>query len=215
MKVAIVDDHKLFRRSLNYLLTSFEGVQVAFEAKDGNQLFETLKSHPVDLVLLDIEMPKMNGYKACRLLRNNYPNIKIIIVSQLTTKESIHTVMELGAHGFFSKNAEPESLRDAILSIEEKDFYFDQQLGSIMREAMLREKRISATAQEKFSRRELEVVKLACKEYSSKEIANNLNINVRTVEGHRSRLMEKTSSKNFLGVIFFALKAGYIKIEDL
>lgn len=214
MKVAIVDDHKLFRRSLNYLLASFEGIQVAFEAKDGKELLELLKTYSVELVLLDIEMPGMDGYRTCKALRKDFPAIKVLIVSQLTTKESIHTVMELGAHGFFSKNADPENLRNAILAIEEKDFYFDQQLGSVVREAMLQEK-IAITAQGNISKRELEVLKLACKEYSSKEIADNLNIDVRTVEGHRSRLMKKTDSKNFLGVILYALKAGYIQVEEL
>lgn len=219
LRIGIVDDHQLFRKSLSLLVDSFDGTKVVLEAENGLQLFEMLEFIPLDLLLLDIQMPQMDGYETCQILRKKYPDIKVLIVSQLATRESIHKVMELGAHGFFSKNSNPEQLELAIMNIYEKDFYFGQELGTVLKEAILWQKNykiddhILSTAQ--ISARELDVIKLACREYSSSEIAEKLFISVRTVETHRKRIMEKTQSKNFIGVVLFILKQGLITVEEL
>ncbi|WP_296151596.1 response regulator transcription factor [uncultured Flavobacterium sp.] len=219
LRIGIVDDHQLFRKSLSLLVDSFDGTKVVLEAENGLQLFEMLEIIPLDLLLLDIQMPQMDGYETCQILRKKYPDIKVLIVSQLATRESIHKVMELGAHGFFSKNSNPEQLELAIMNIYEKDFYFGQELGTVLKEAILWQKNykiddhILSTAQ--ISARELDVIKLACREYSSSEIAEKLFISVRTVETHRKRIMEKTQSKNFIGVVLFILKQGLITVEEL
>lgn len=219
LRIGIVDDHQLFRKSLSLLVDSFDGTKVVLEAENGLQLFEMLEVISLDLLLLDIQMPQMDGYETCQILRKKYPEIKVLIVSQLATRESIHKVMELGAHGFFSKNSNPEQLELAIINIYEKDFYFGQELGTVLKEAILWQKNykiddhILSTAQ--ISARELDVIKLACREYSSSEIAEKLFISVRTVETHRKRIMEKTQSKNFIGVVLFILKQGLITVEEL
>lgn len=219
LRIGIVDDHQLFRKSLSLLVDSFDGAKVVLEAENGLQLFEMLEVISLDLLLLDIQMPQMDGYETCQILRKKYPEIKVLIVSQLATRESIHKVMELGAHGFFSKNSNPEQLELAIINIYEKDFYFGQELGTVLKEAILWQKNykiddhILSTAQ--ISARELDVIKLACREYSSSEIAEKLFISVRTVETHRKRIMEKTQSKNFIGVVLFILKQGLITVEEL
>lgn len=218
MQIGLVDDHRLFRKSLALLIDAINGTEVVLQAGNGKELLEQLDTVPVDLVLLDIQMPEMDGYETCKQLRKHYPEIKILIISQLTTKESIHKVMELGANGFFSKDAEPEKLEKAILDIRAKDYFFDDDLASVIREAILWEKRLPAhllSSPVAISHREMEVIKLACKEMSSFEIADKLCINVRTVETHRKRIMEKTGSKNFIGVVLFALKHGLLLVEEI
>lgn len=219
LRVGIVDDHKLFRKSLSLLVDSFKETEVVLDAENGLQLLEFLKTVSVDLLLLDIQMPEMDGFETCLILRKKYPDIKVLIISQLATKESIHKVMELGAHGFFSKNSNPEQLELAIKNIYEKDFYFGQELGTVLREAILWEKNYKiddyALSTAQISPRELDVIKLACREYSSSEIAEKLFISVRTVETHRKRMMEKTHSKNFIGVVLFILKQGLITVDEL
>lgn len=218
LQIGIVDDHLLFRRSLAHLVGTFEGVKVVLEAENGKKLFDLLPDVSVDLLLLDIQMPEMDGFEACTLLRSRYPAIKILIVSQLTTKESIHKVMELGAHGFFTKNSDPEQLEQAILSIRDKDFYFGQELGVVLREAILWEKKMPTpllSSPVSITHREMDVIRKACKELSSIEIADQLCISVRTVETHRKRIMEKTNSKNFIGVILFALRHELLLVDDL
>ena len=150
------------------------------------------------------------------MVRELYPGIKIIIVSQLVTKEAIHRIMELDLHGYFSKNADPEQLKDAFKSILEKDFYFGQELGVIVREAVLWEKgREKNNNLPRLSDREIQIIKLACLEYSSLEIAQKLYLSVRTVEAHRKKIMAKTESRNFIGVVLYALKNDIIKMESV
>ncbi|MCL9807625.1 response regulator transcription factor [Flavobacterium amniphilum] len=218
LKIGLVDDHRLFRKSLALLIDSIERAEVVLQAGNGKELMEQLEAIPVDLVLLDIQMPEMDGFETCKQLRKHYPDVKILIISQLTTKESIHRVMELGANGFFSKDAEPEKLEKAIKDIRAKDYFFDDDLASVIREAILWEKRKPSNLLDSpapITRREMDIIRLACKELSSSEIADKLFINVRTVETHRKRIMEKTDSKNFIGVVLFALRHGLLLLEEL
>ncbi len=217
--VALVDDHQLFRKSLSLLLNSFENISAVFDTDDGKQLLNFLEGSTLDVALLDLQMPLMDGYEVCKLLRINYPHVKIIIVSQLTTKEAIHKVMELGANGFFTKNSPPEQLEVAIKNVIERDYYFDLELSAVIREAILWEKRLPGNSLNinfnSFSKREIEIIVLSCREYSSKEMASRLYISVRTVEKHRNHIMEKANSKNFIGAILYALKNNFISLEDI
>lgn len=216
--VALVDDHQLFRKSLSLLLNTFENISTVFDTDNGKNLLDFLEDSPLDVALLDLQMPLMDGYELCKLLKNNYPHIKIIIVSQLTTKEAVHKVMEHGANGFFTKNSPPEQLEVAIKSVMEKDYYFDLELSAVIREAILWQKKLTVNSygiSNSFSRREIEVLLLSCKELSSKEIASTLYISVRTVEKHRNHIMEKSQSKNFIGAILYALKNNYISLDEI
>jgi DNA-binding NarL/FixJ family response regulator len=221
MNIAIVDDHQLFRKSLALLVDSFEGISVAYQAENGREFLEKLASSPVDLVLLDIQMPEMDGFETCKILKEKYPDLYIIIISQLTTKESVHKVMEMGANGFFTKNSNPEQLEEAIKSVRDKGYYFGNELGSILRDALLWEKNANQSTIEymspevSFTSREIDIIKLAAKEYSSREIADELSIAPRTVETHRRHLMEKTDSKNIIGVVIFALKYNLVKLSEI
>lgn len=223
MKVAIVDDHQLFRKSLAHLLNSFDGIEVVLQANNGKEFLESIAQNQIDLVLLDIQMPEMDGFQTCKVLRDKYPEIYVLIISQLTTKESIHKVMELGAHGFFTKNSDPDQLHNAILSIHNNGYYFGNELGAVIREVMLWEKKNIFNTNEDIveidenclTSREIEIIKLVSNGRSSKEISDILNINVRTVETHRKHIMEKTNAKNFIGVVVFALKYQLIALEEI
>ena len=135
IKVAIVDDHQLFRRSLTHFVNDNKGMHVAIEAANGQQLLDQLEKTPVDVVLLDIEMPVMNGYETSEHLSEKYPEIKILIISQLTSRESIHRMMDVGAQGYFTKSSNPEQLEHAIRHVHEKGFYFGVELAAVIKEA--------------------------------------------------------------------------------
>lgn len=179
---------------------------------------EYVKAKNIDVVLLDIQMPMLNGFEVCKQLKIINSEIKILIISQLTSKEVIHHVMECGADGFCSKNSSSEHLEIAIRKIMEHDYYFDNELGSVIRDAILWDKNEGQsyyfTKSISLTEREIDIIKMACAEYSSKEIANKLFISTRTVENHRKRIMEKTQAKNFIGVILYTLKINAINIED-
>lgn len=218
IKIALVDDHQLFRKSLGLLIKSFDNTEIVFDTDDGNLLFKFLEHNKVDLVLLDLQMPKMDGYQICSMLKEKYKNVKILIISQLITKEAIHDIMELGANGYFTKNSDPEHLEVAIQSVMEKDYYFDIELSAIIREAILWEKSTSNLKiidEVDFTKREVEIIKMICKEMSSQEVGDMLFISKRTVDKHRTRIIEKTNSKNFIGVVLYALKRQIITIDNL
>lgn len=220
IRIALVDDHQLFRKSLSLLIATFEDVEVVFDTDDGTKLLERLENgEQIDVVLLDIQMPIMDGFEICTLLKKSNPDVKILIVSQLTTKEAVHKIMDCGANGFFTKNSPPELLEQAIKGIVNKDYYFDMELAAVVREAILWEKKVQSTfnfAQKiNLTGREVEIILMACKEMSSIEIGDKLCISTRTVEKHRKRIMEKTESKNFIGVVLYALKCNAIYLEDI
>jgi len=218
LKIALIDDHLLFRRSMSLLINSFEGMKVVVDAAEGNQCLTKLVTTPVDVLLLDIQMPVMDGYETCKQVKSKFPDVKILIVSQLSSRESIHKMMELGAHGYFTKNSNPDQLELAIRNVHEEGFYFGQELSLVIKEAMFWENKNAINYDEPkdlFSERELQIIKMICKEYKSKEIADILFINVRTLESHRKNVMDKSNDKNIIGVILFALKNGIITIDEL
>ncbi|AWI26621.1 response regulator transcription factor [Flavobacterium pallidum] len=232
IKVAIVDDHQLFRKSLVLLVNSFKGVQVVSDSENGKVFIEKLEKTEIkpDIVLLDIEMPEMDGYETCIILRRNFPEIKVLIVSQLTTKESIHKILELGAHGYFTKNSDPGQLQQAIKSLEKTGYYFGMELGSVIREALLWQNRSNINVEETeveqggqeadkadkngLSEREIEIIKMTCQEFSNADIAKELCISAKTVEGHKKRILDKTNTKNFIGAIIYAFRNNYLSMDD-
>lgn len=217
LRIGIVDDHLLFRRSMSLLINSFKGISVIFDAENGKTFLEKLRGNPIDIVLLDLHMPVMDGYEVCKLLLQDYPQIKILVVSQLSTRESIHKVMELGANGYFTKNSDPDQLESALRNVQDNGFYFGLELGTVIKEAMLWEKnsyKKTKYPKDLLSDRELQIIKMICKELSSKEIAERLFITLKTVETHRRHIMDKTDAKNFIGVLLFAIKNKILNIEE-
>jgi len=218
IRIALVDDHQLFRKSLASLLESSIDFDIIYDTDNGLHFLEYVQAENIDVVLLDIQMPILNGFEVCKRLKMINPDIKILIISQLTSKEVIHHVMECGADGFCSKNSSPEHLEIAIRKIMEHDYYFDNELGSVIRDAILWDKNSNLyfdfTKSVTFTKREVEIIKMVCREMSTKQIANSLFISSRTVENHKKNIMEKTQTKNFIGVILYAMKINAINIDD-
>jgi DNA-binding NarL/FixJ family response regulator len=216
INIGIVDDHKLFRRSLSLLVNMFDGMRVVAEAENGSDFIKAASTIPMDIVLLDIQMPEMDGFETCAKIVSLFPDIKVIIVSQLTSKESVTKMIHYGAHGYFTKNSEPAHLEAAIKAVDRKGFYFGADLGEVIRDALSEQKRYPIPHFGAIlTPRELDIVRMAAREYSSSRIATELFINVRTVETHRKRIMEKTNSKNFLGVVLYAIRNNYISLTDV
>lgn len=219
IKIALVDDHQLFRKSLSFLINSMDGMQVVYDSDDGHDFLEYAKTNPLDLVLLDIQMPIVSGFEVCRQLKEFDADIKILIISQLTTKEAIHQVMTAGANGFFTKNASPELLEVAIQNIIHEGFYFDVGLSSTIREAIIWDKKTqfntNTAVDVKLTVREIQIIKMICQEKTSHDIATALKITSRTVETHRNRLIKRLKVKNFIGVILYALKIEAFHLDDI
>ncbi len=216
IKVGITDDHELFRKSLKLLVNAFENMEVVLEASNGIDLLHQITKIDIDVLLLDIQMPKMNGIEACKHLNRIKPDLKILILTHLDKVTTISQVLNLGINGYFTKNANPNDLKNAILQVDGNGFYYEKDLTPII-EYMKRNPLNIPKSQKtvKLSKRQLEIIKLTIQEFSGNEIADLLCISPKTVERHKQILMDKTDSSNFIGVIRFAIVHNLISVYQL
>jgi len=216
IKIGITDDHTLFRKSLRFLINSFDKMEVVLEAKNGNELLQKLKAGTIDVLLLDLQMPEMDGFNTCLKLNELYPNIKVLVLTHLDEQETIRRVLNLNIQGYFTKSTDPQELKNAILKLSNNGFYFEKKLTSIIQFLIDNPYFDEKTNEYKpFTKREMQVLKLTIKELNGLEIADKLCISPKTVEKHKGNLMNKTDSKNFIGVIIYALIHNLISFKDI
>jgi DNA-binding NarL/FixJ family response regulator len=219
INVAIADDQKLFRKGMTVLVNSFENMTIMLEAENGRQLLTLLEQAEVipNIILLDLSMPEMNGLEALKVIKESYPTIGVIILTIHEAENHILATIQAGANAYLAKNAEPEEVEKAIREVHKNDFYFTAPMLEIMRKGLL--KKLQPLNLDKnenpLSPRELEVLQLICKQFSSVEIAEKLFLSNRTVEGHRNNLLAKTGSRNTAGLVLYALKHKLVEIDEL
>lgn len=207
IKLAVVDDQLLFRRGIISLIKEFEEIDVVIEAGNGKELIEGIKKRKPHIVLLDLQMPVMDGIETTAYLSEKYPDVKILILTMHDDDEFILHLIEKGANGFLLKNNSIDIVIDAIYSIVENGYYFNDRISKTMIKGLVRSKKIKPVFQSvSLSDREIEVIMLICKEYTNKEISERLCISIRTVENHRDKILEKTGARNTAGIVMFALK---------
>ncbi|WP_256463647.1 response regulator transcription factor [Flavobacterium sp. HJ-32-4] len=219
IKIAVVDDHQLFRNSLSMLLNSIAGTKVVFETSDGALLLKHLRKNTIDVAMIDVRQPHTEHYKFCRALTKKNPTLRVIVVSQLDINESAHRYFKSGVSGFLGKDASAEQLANCIRSVTEKH-PTNFGLSHLLAQAAALPQKSELILPEgrrliEFSKREMEIIRLSCRERSNKQIADDLSISIRTVEQHRKRMMERTGTKNFIGTIMFVLKHQLLHIDDL
>jgi DNA-binding NarL/FixJ family response regulator len=214
IKVALVDDQQLFRAGINSLLKEYDDFNVMLEATNGKDFIDQLKRHKPHVVLLDIEMPEMNGIDTTVFLNANYPEIKIIILTMHNEEEFVFDLISKGAHGFLPKDRSVEEVANAIYSVIDKGKYYNDEITDIMvkgSKGLLKDLQLKS-----LNEREIEIIKMICKQKTTKEMADALNISVRTMENYRTAILDKTDAKNLAGVVLYALKNKIIsRIEML
>ncbi len=205
IRIVIADDHALFRNGLRMLLSNYPDLQVVGEAANGSQLIEMLSTTPVDVVLIDIEMPVINGFEATRYITQHYPLVKTISLSMYGEEEYYYRMIEAGVKGFILKNSEINEVTNAIRKVYKGETYFSPEiLYNVV-------KNIKSVTKPNIpdihlSQREKEVLEYICKGLSNQEIADTLFISKRTVEKHRSNLLAKTNTKNTAQLVMFAIE---------
>lgn len=214
-KIAITDDEALFRKGLHHILSNCDNCKVVFEAKNGLDLLSKLESTSVmpEIILLDIQMPKMDGVDTLKTLQKKYPNIRVIILTSHYNPTLIVKMIELGASSFMQKNINPDELTKSIKNVIDKGFDYNDYTLQLLREKMLQNKPKGKTLTSSLTKREKEVLRLICDQYTNKEIADELFISTRTVEGHRNKLIEKSKSKNTAGLIIYAIENGIYSLK--
>ncbi len=211
IKIIIVDDHEIFRKGLKVVINQFESTEVVAEAGNGKEFMDLLNSYKPDIVFMDIRMPVMDGIEATTLAIGKYPDIKIIAISMFGEEENLENMIKAGAKGFLLKNINREEIELAIKQVLEGKNYYSSELLPYFTRKFLNDSNDSGN-EVSFTNREMEILKLVTKGMSSKEIASELFISKRTVDGHKANMILKTGSKNVIDLLIYAIKNKFVQI---
>ena len=204
-KIAIVDDHLLFASSLEKLIQTFSGYSVAFHAKNGLDLQEKLKaidSLP-DIILLDINMPVMNGHETILWLTEHHPEIKVLALSMDDNEEVILKMLRNGAKGYLLKDIHPEKLKEAMSEVLQRGYYHSDKVSKALLNSIGNDGENDVPV---FKENQITFMKLACSEMTYKEIADIMCLSPKTIDGYRQELFNKLEIKNRVGLVLYALK---------
>jgi DNA-binding NarL/FixJ family response regulator len=210
IKVAIADDHEIFRDGLKLMLQHAEHIDVVGEAADGKELLQVIKEMNPHVVITDIKMPVMDGVETAKYIKANYPDIKIIALSMYDDEQLILEMLEAGATGYLLKNSDKAEVIEAVQTVYEDIPYYCKFTSARLANLIAFSKRNDKKKQKEaeFSDREKEIICLMCEEYSNKEIAEKLFISQRTIEGIRMKILEKMNARNIAGVVVEAIRLG-------
>lgn len=223
LNIAIVDDHNLFRKGLIKLISLGDKdnrYNILFEAENGNELMEKLKKSLPDIILMDIDMPDMDGYETVAWVRKYHPDVSILVVSMFETKEAVVRMIRLGVQGYLSKDIEVEDMHLALDGIANKGFYYSDFISEVMVNAIKNNELDQAVGDgsEKneiwkgLSENEREFIKLSCTEMTYQQIADKMSLSPKTIDGYREALFRKLTIKNRVGLVVYAIKNGLVKI---
>jgi DNA-binding NarL/FixJ family response regulator len=212
IKVAIADDHALFRTGVKTSLTGHKDIQMIAEAENGMQLLNLLKHIKPDVILLDIHMPIMDGYTTLPEIKKLYPDMKVIMLSMNNDPSIITRMMEIGANSYLTKDSDSETIYHAIRTCYEQEFFFNDLTNKALLNGLRMKKPAEASAPEvNLNDKEVTILKLMCEEKSTKEIADIVDLSPRTVEAIRDKLKTKTGVKSMAGLVMYAVKAGIVE----
>jgi len=210
IKIAIADDYKIYRDGLKVGLQADDKFEIIMEADNGEDLLEAMSISLPDIVIMDLKMPIMDGMEATKIIRIKFPHVKVLVVTMYEDDKFIIHLMEMGANGYLLKNAEPEEIRKAILSVIENGYYFNDLVNKALLKKLVIKNQLKPSFNKdiELTERELEVLKMICEEKTAGEIGKEIFLSPRSVEGIRQRLIEKIGVRNMAGLIMFAVKSG-------
>lgn len=213
-RVAITDDHALFRNGLKMLLSNYNGIEIVGEASSGLELISLLNETNVDIVLLDISMPEMNGIEVATIMAKDFPDVKIITISMFGEDDYYFKMVSLEVKGFLLKNSTIDEVVQAIHTVRDGGSYFSSELLSSLVDSLqyTASTQIIEDSEDELSSREREVLFQICKGLSNKEIADKLFISKRTVDKHRANILTKTLCKNTANLVVYAIKRQLVEI---
>lgn len=216
IKLAIADDHKIFRKGVILSLRPYTNIKFVLEADHGQDLLDKLQALPEtekpEIILMDLRMPVRDGIETTKLLTKQYPSIQVIVLTMYEDERFVGHMMEIGANGYLLKSAEPSEIRKAILEVKAKGYYLNNFVNRILLKKSHTKNKVVPTLSNEItlSERERDVVKYICMEYTAQEIAQKMEISPRTVESIKDRLMERFGTKNTAGLVFYAVKNNLI-----
>jgi DNA-binding NarL/FixJ family response regulator len=212
IKIAIADDYKIFRDGLKVGLSADDNLEVIMEADNGEDLLQALETTRPDVIIMDLKMPIMDGMEATKTVRKKFPAIKVLVVTMYEDDKFIIHLMENGANGYLLKNTEPDEIRKSIYAVHENGYYFNDVVNKALLKKLVLKNNLKPSFNQdvELTERELEVLKLICEEKTAAEIAKEIFLSPRSVEGIRQRLIEKVGVRNTAGLVMFAVKSGLV-----
>jgi DNA-binding NarL/FixJ family response regulator len=208
--IAIADDYKIYRDGLKLCLSSDPNLKIIMEADNGEELMEALKTEQPEIIIMDLNMPLLDGMEATKQIRKKYEGIKILVITMYDNDKFIINLMENGAHGYLLKNAEPKEIIKAIYALHENGYYFNDLVNKALLKKLVMKNNLKPSFNHniELTEREQEVLKMICEEKTATEIGKEIFIIPRSVEGIRTRLIEKIGVRNTAGLVMFAVKNG-------
>ncbi len=212
IKVAIADDHKIFRKGVILSLRTYPNIKFVQEAENGQELLNGLNESQPDIVLMDLRMPQKDGIETTKEISRQYPDIKVLVLTMYEDERFVSHLMENGANGYLLKSADPSEIKKAIMEVMARGYYLNNFVNRVLlKKSHARTKTIpSLNSEITLNEKEREVIRLLCMEFTAQEIAQKMEISPRTVEAIKDRLMERFGTKNTAGLVFFAVKNNLI-----
>lgn len=216
IKVILVDDHQIVRDGIRSLLNDASHIEIIGEASDAYELYQLIKTNHPDIVVLDINLPKVSGIDVTRVLTRDYNNINVLILSMYTNEEFVFNAIKSGAKGYLPKNTTKKELLEAIYRLSRNEEYFSEPISNIILKSYIKKAKTgdhyTANKEQILSSRELEVLKLFAEGKTNKEIAEQLSIAIRTVESHKNHIMQKLELRSIVDLVKFAIKNKIVEI---
>jgi DNA-binding NarL/FixJ family response regulator len=208
IKVAIADDHQIFRKGVILSMRSYQNIKFVMEAENGEDLLSKIPEALPDVILCDLKMPIKDGIDTTKQITKDYPHIRVIILTMYEDERFVGHLMDCGAAGYLLKSTEPSEIKKAITDVMTTGFYLNTFVNKVLIKKNYGKQKFnpSLTSEVAVSDREKEVLKLVCMEFTASEIAQKMDISSRTVEAIKDRLMERFGVKNSVGLVFYAMK---------
>jgi len=216
IKIALIDDEVLFRQGLKSLLECYADIHIEHESSNGQEFIDYLENEKsyLDIVLLDLQMPELNGIEVAKILSEKYPDIKIIVLSSHFSHGMVYNMLELGVSSYLVKNSNTKVVYKTICEVYGKGFYYSSEIQDIINQGIANKKRQKRIDFDHLvTPREKEILKLICQQYTNAEIAKTLFISPRTVDGHRHNLLKKLNRKNTAGLVAYAIQKQIISLD--
>jgi two-component system response regulator DegU len=213
VQIALLDDHPLFRQGMRYILQALPFVESVVEAGEFGELLALCRQRLPDVLLLDLQMPGMDGPEVAQQLLVEFPDLKIIVLSMFSADKFITQMMKLGARSYLPKDANQQQLTQALEDVLTTGHHFTERISRAMLQGVQQPTRPAShllTEEVQFTPRELEVLRLICQGLTAADIAEQLLMGRRTVEGHRQRMLEKTGAANVAGLVVYAVRHGLL-----
>ncbi len=208
IKVAIADDHKIFRDGIKMALKEREFLKILWEAEDGKDLMHKLEIKLPDVLLMDIRMPELDGVNAINLIRKEYEGVKIIVLTMYDDQEMITKMMEMGANAYLTKTTDPDEIYQAILTCMNDDFYFNDLVNKAVLLKLQHKKNVRQyyPTPVKFSEKELKILKCISEDKTTEEISKDVFLSPRTIETIRQNMKQKVGAKTIAGLVMYAMR---------